>query len=115
LQVYASSFWSQGDFNVVSLSHANTEIGLVDDVGLTSRFPVGGAWRLGARFNVERRVISTDASHELDFLPSFLLDYQRRRLLLQFELGGEIGTRDATLQSQNTHRYYLSLTYRYSF
>ena len=115
MQLYASNLWSHGDFDVISVSHANTEIGLVDDLGLTSRFPVGGAWRLGPRFNVERRLISTDGSHELDFLPSFLLDYQRRRLLLQFELGGEFGTRDATLQSQNTHRYYLSLAWRYSF
>jgi tetratricopeptide (TPR) repeat protein len=115
VQLYASSFWTRGDFNVLSVSHARTEIGLVDDLGLTSRFPLAGAWRLGPRLNVERRVISTDNSRELDFLPSFLLDYQRRRVLLQCELGGEIGSRDAALQNQNTHRYYVSLAYRYSF
>lgn len=115
VQLYASSFWTRGDFNVLSASHARTEIGVIDDLGLTSRFPLAGAWRLGPRLNVERRVISTDNSRGLDFLPSFLLDYQRRRLLMQFELGGEIGSRNAALQDQNTHRYYLSLAYRYSF
>lgn len=115
LQLYASSFWGVGDFNVLSAAYSNTEIGKIDDLGVTSRFPLRSAWRLGPRINVERRLIAVDGSRELDVLPSFLLDYQRARLLLQFELGGEIGSRDATLQSQRTRRYYASLAYRWAF
>ena len=44
-----------------------------------------------------------------------LIDYQHARQLLQFEFGGEIGKRDAVLQTQNTKRYYASLAYRIGF
>jgi hypothetical protein len=115
LQVYASGLWAAGDFDVISLAHADTQIGRIDDVGITSRFPLGGAWRLGPRLTAERRLISSDSSRELDFLPSFLLDYQRSRWLLQMEAGAEIGSRDATLQTQATHRIYVSLAYRVAF
>jgi hypothetical protein len=43
------------------------------------------------------------------------VDYQRARRLLQFEAGGQLGKRDALLQSQSTTRYYVSLSYRMSF
>jgi hypothetical protein len=115
LQLYGSGLWARGDFHVLSLAHAKTEIGLIDSAGLTSRFPVGGAWRLGVRGTLERRQIVSDNSTDLDFLPSFLLDFQRGRALVQLELGGELGRRDATLESQNSRRYYASAAYRIAF
>jgi tetratricopeptide (TPR) repeat protein len=114
-QIYTSSLWRTGDFNVLTASYSNTEIGKLVGVSASSRFPLGSAWRLGPRLTIDRRNLISDSSQELTFIPSVLLDYQRARKLLQFEAGGQLGKRDAQLQSQNTKRYYVSLSYRISF
>jgi hypothetical protein len=114
-QIYGSSIWREGDFNVLSLAYAKNETGKIASLGTTSRLPVGGAWRLGPRLSIDRRQLASDGSTELSFLPSVLLDYQRARRLLQLEAGGQVGKRNATLQTQKTTRYYVSLSYRIGF
>jgi len=122
-QLYGSNLWSKGDFNVLTLTHGNTEIGRIDSVSLTSRLPVGGAWRLAPRFTVQRLSEQNDNSSQTSYIPSALLDWQRGNKLLQFEVGGELGSRDAFLQlangqfvqTQKTTRYYASLSYRLTF
>ncbi len=114
-QIYTSSLWRTGDFSVLTATYSNTEIGKVMGVSASSRFPVNGAWRIGPRLTIDRRNLTIDDSTELTYIPSVLIDYQKDRRLLQFEVGGQIGKRDALLQSQNTKRYYASLAYRFSF
>jgi hypothetical protein len=122
-QLYANDLWRTGDFNVITLTHGDTEIGRIDSVSLTSRFPVGGAWRLGPRLTVDRLSGLADGSSETSYLPSVLLDYQRGNKLLQLEAGGQLGQREAFLalpngqfvQTQTTTRYYVSVSYRISF
>jgi hypothetical protein len=114
-QIYTSSLWRTGDFSVLTATYSNTEIGKLMGVSASSRFPVNGAWRIGPRLTIDRRNLTIDDSTELTYIPSVLIDYQKDRRLLQFEVGGQIGKRDALLQSQNTKRYYASLAYRFSF
>ena len=122
-QLYGSGLWGQNDFNVITLTHGSTEIGRIDSASLTSRFPVGGAWRFAPRFTVERLNQQTDGSTQTSYIPSALLDWQRGNKLLQLEGGGELGSRQAFLQlangqfvqTQKTTRYYVSLSYRLSF
>jgi tetratricopeptide (TPR) repeat protein len=114
-QVYGSNLWREGDFNVLSASYFNTETAKTAALGLTTRWPVASAWRLGPRLTIQRLQIISDGSHELDFVPSALLDYSRGQRLLQFEAGGQLGKRDSRLQTQNTKRYYVSLSYRIGF
>ncbi len=114
-QIYSSSLWKPGDFSVLTASYANTETGKVDSLSASTRFPLLGAWRIGPRLTLDRRNLLTDGSNELTVIPELLIDYQRDRRLLQFEIGGELGKRDAQLQTQNTKRYYISLSYRLGF
>ena len=114
-QIYTSSLWRTGDFSVLTATYSNTEIGKVSGLSASSRFPLNGAWRIGPRLTVDRRNLIIDGSTELTYIPSVLIDYQRDRKLLQFEVGGQLGKRDALLQSQDTKRYYVSLAYRISF
>ncbi|HEY2404209.1 MAG TPA: SPOR domain-containing protein [Steroidobacteraceae bacterium] len=114
-QIYSSSLWRTGDFNVITATFANTEIGKVLGVSASSRFPLTSAWRIGPRLTIDKRTLVIDNSDELTYIPSVLLDYQRERRLLQFEAGGQLGKRDAELQTQNTRRYYVSLSYRIGF
>lgn len=114
-QIYGSNLWRDGDFSVLSAAYATTQSGKTASLGVTSRRPIGGAWRLGPRLTIERQQVASDGSHELDFVPSALLDYSRGHRLLQFEVGGQLGKRDSTSQTQNTKRYYVSLAYRIGF
>jgi hypothetical protein len=117
-QIYGSNIWRNGDFNVLSLAYATTEVGKIASIGVTSRMPLSGAWRIGPRLNFDRRQLVSDGSVEISALPSMLIDYQRGRRLLQFELGGQLGKRDSsaqTQQTQKTTRYYASLAYRIGF
>jgi len=123
LQLYGNNLWSSNDFNVLTFTDANTEIGRVDSVSITSRFPLGGAWRLSPRLTAQRLTEQSDGSTEMSYVPALLLDYQRGNKLLQFEAGGELGTRQAFIQlsngtfvqTQDTVRYYVSVSYRISF
>lgn len=122
-QLYTSNLWKSGDFNVITLTHSNTDIGTVNSISTNSRFPLSGAWRIGPRFAVDRLNSSTDGSTSTTYLPSLLLEYQRDRKLFQLDCGGEFGKRQALLQLQNgafvqvqnTTRYYVSVSYRIDF
>ena len=107
----------------LSFTHGNTEVGRIDSIGATTRFPISGAWRLGPRLTIDRLNTITDGSTETTYIPSMLLDYQRGNKLFQLDMGGELGKREAFLQlqngafvqTQNTTRYYISVSYRISF
>ena len=114
-QIYGSNIWKEGDFNVVSVLYADTQTAKTLSGSMTERFPIGAAWRLGPRLSVVHQQLSSDGSTQLSFLPSALLDWQHGRSLVQIEGGGEFGKRDSSLQSQNTRRYYVSISYRLAF
>jgi hypothetical protein len=123
MQLYASNLWHEGDFSVLTLQHGDTQIGRVDSVSATVRFPLGGAWRLAPRFTAERISQLSDGGGENSYIPSALLDFQRGSYLVQFEAGAQLGSREAFLQlptgqfvqTQNTTSYYVSLSYRINF
>ncbi|MGE3891602.1 MAG: SPOR domain-containing protein [Steroidobacteraceae bacterium] len=114
-QLFASSIFRSGDFNVLSFNYSDADIGKLTSLGLTSRFQLHGAWRLGPRLTINHRQLSTDNSTETIYVPALLLDYQKGSRLLQFEGGGQLGKRSAGDLSQTTTRYYVSLAYRLGF
>jgi hypothetical protein len=65
--------------------------------------------------SVDHRSVVIDASTENTVLPSLLVDWQRGRNLVQLEVGGQTGKRAASVQTENTRRYYVSAAYRMSF
>jgi tetratricopeptide (TPR) repeat protein len=114
-QLYGSSLWRSGDFNILTFTYGDTEVGKIEALSASSRFPIGGAWRVGPRLSVDHTDIVSDGSTQFTVLPSLLVDYQRGRKLLQLEVGGQTGRRNATQQTENTRRYYVSAAYRISF
>jgi hypothetical protein len=119
-QIYLSDLWFSGDFSALTLTHSEIQVGRIDSVSLSTRLPISAAWRIEPRLAVDRLDSNADGSQETTYLPSMLLDYQRPWGLFQFELGGQLGTREAFLQlqngsfvqTQNTTRYYVSVSYR---
>ena len=111
-ELYGSSLWSTGDFNVLTVTYAKTEIGRIESVGASTRVPLFGPWRIGPGLALDRSRITGDDSTQTTVDPSVLIDYQRGRGLVELELGGEIGRQSTSQISQRTQRYYASLAYR---
>ncbi len=111
-QLYGSSLWSTGDFNVLTLTYANTEIGRIESLGANTRLPLFGPWRIGPGLAFDRSKIAGDGSTSTTIDPSILIDYQRGRTLVELQFGGEIGRQSTSLVSQRTQRYFASLAYR---
>ena len=114
-QLYGSNIWKEGDFSVYSVLYTNAQSSKTYSLSATERLPIGAVWRVGPRLTVAHQELKSDGSTQLDFFPSVLVDWQRGRNLLQVEAGGEIGKRDSAQQTQNTKRYYVSVSYRLAF
>lgn len=116
LQLSGSSLWKSSDWWVLQLRTQDSSNRKIDSVGLASRLPIGGAWRLGPRIRVDRRVSQLDSAREILYVPTLRLDYQKGRTWIEFEGGAELGSRDLLpVETEKTRRYYFGLGYRLSF
>ena len=114
-QLYGSSLWSAGDFNVLTLTYSNTQVGKVEAVNVSTRLPLFGPWRFGPQLGLDRSQIVGDASTETTVDPAILIDYEHGLALVQLELGGAVGRQSSAAASQRTQRYYVGLSYRLGF
>jgi tetratricopeptide (TPR) repeat protein len=80
-----------------------------------ARFPLGGAWRIGPRFRVERRENDTTQSTQTLYLPEVRFDWSSQRSIFEFNAGGELGQQQLPADTQRTRRLYFLLGYRLRF
>jgi tetratricopeptide (TPR) repeat protein len=114
-QIYGSSLWSAGDFNVLTLTYSNTQVGKVEAAEVSTRLPLVGSWRIGPQLGVDHSKITGDTSTETTVDPSILIDYEHGLALVQLELGGAIGRQSSVAASQRSQRYFVGLSYRLGF
>jgi len=114
-QLLAMSLWRAGDVNAVTARYQTSDSTRAMSLGLSSRLPVWGAWRLGPQLRVDRSDVSSLDSSQWLYAPSLRLDLQLSKLLLELELGAEFRTREAPALKEETLRYYFSLGYRMNF
>jgi hypothetical protein len=115
LQGIASSLFGGNDLSSIILRHQSGATVDTDSVGLSTRFPLWRAWRLGPRLRVDQRKFAIDGSTQLLYIPTLRVDMQTARLLLELEAGAEIGEREFDAASEDTTRYYFSVGYRMTF
>ncbi len=115
LQGIVSSLFGGSDFSSIALRHQTSPTVDTDSFGISTRFPIGGAWRLGPQLRVDRREFATDGSEQMLYAPTLRLDLQTRRVLFECEGGAEFGRRDLAGSIEKTTRYYFSLGYRMNF
>ncbi len=115
LQGVASSLFGGSDLSSIALRHQTGPTVDTDSFGVSARFSVGGAWRLGPQLRVDRRQFSTDGSEQMLYAPTLRLDLQTNHVLFEVEGGAEFGSRDLTGTTEKTTRYYFSLGYRMNF
>jgi tetratricopeptide (TPR) repeat protein len=117
VQLFGSSLWRPSDLHVLSLRYERNPNATTDSIGISSRLPLWGYWRIGPRLQLERIHYASDQSTEMGYLPSVRLERLRSRALIELEAGGDIGRRDMQnpLDNQTAKRYYVSLGYRLGF
>jgi len=117
VQIFGSSLWRPSDLHVFSLRYERSPTATTDSIGISSRLPLWGYWRIGPRLQLERIHYISDQSTQMGYLPSVRVERLRSRTLIEFEAGGDIGRRDMQnpLDNQTARRYYVSLGYRVGF
>jgi tetratricopeptide (TPR) repeat protein len=115
LQGIAAGLFGGSDFSTLVLRHQAGASVDIDSVGVSTRFPLWGSWRLGPRLRVDQRSMHDDGSKQMIYAPTLRLDLQQSRTLFECELGTEIGHRTLGTSKEDTTRYYFSLGYRVNF
>ena len=115
LQLMANNLLQANDLWVLAGRYQDGSLVKIESLALAARVPVGGAWRLGPRFRVDRRDSVVDASDETLYVPTLRLDYERGRTWLECEAGTELGQRKLGADDENSRRYYFGLGYRLTF
>jgi tetratricopeptide (TPR) repeat protein len=115
LQGIASGLFGGSDLSTIAMRHQTGPTVDTDSFGLSTRFPLWGAWRLGPTLRVDRREFAADGSEQMVYVPTLRLDLQTKHVLFECEGGAEFGRRDLTGTTEKTTRYYFSLGYRMNF
>ncbi|MBK7251163.1 MAG: SPOR domain-containing protein [Gammaproteobacteria bacterium] len=115
VQLFGSSLLRASDVHVLALRYQSDGVTDLESLGLISRWPLRGAWRIGPRLRVDRRTLAGDGALQWVYMPSLRLEYQRARTLLELDLGAEHGTADRAAGTETVDRYYLSVGYRMVF
>jgi hypothetical protein len=114
-QLIAASLWRSSDLFVLSARYQDGKVQKIASLGLSTRLPLGNAWRIGPRVRVDRRESMLDAATETLYVPALRIDYQHGATWVEFEGGAELGTRVIPTESETSTRYYFNFGYRVSF
>jgi len=117
IQVFGTSLWRPADLHVLSLRYDNNPTAVTESIGISSRMPIWGNWRIGPRLDVERIRYDSDQSTEMGYAPSVRLELLRPRVMFEFEVGADKGRRQVQvpLDTQTSTQVYFSVGYRLSF
>lgn len=115
LQGIASSLFGGGDLSTILLRYQTSDTTETSTVGLSTRFSIGGDWRLGPRLRVDQRRFIIEGSDQLLYTPVLRLELLKKYVLFECEAGAEIGRRELIASEEKTTRLYFSLGYRMNF
>jgi hypothetical protein len=111
-----SSLFTEGDVSILGLRYSDSYTTRTSTVYLDSRYPVTSALRLNPRVKVSLRQISTDNSSEWLLTPSLRLLYRfARHYEIEFEGGGDLGSRTGGVANTDTSAYFFYMGYRADF
>ncbi|MBL8200395.1 MAG: hypothetical protein JNK40_05420 [Chromatiales bacterium] len=116
ISLIGTSLLREGDVSVLSFRYSDSGSSRSTAVFLDTRYPLNQALRLNPRLLVSYRDIIAGDATELLFRPGLRVLYRMtRQLRLEFEGGGEFGSRDSGDESNNSTGYYLYMGYSADF
>jgi len=123
-QLLAASLMRTGDVTVLGLRQQTGGNIETASLGVSSRIPLWGDWRINPQVRADRRLYTLDDTTQWVYVPSLRISLQKRHLLLELEGGAEFASRElatatatatATTTQEDITRYYLSVGYRWAF
>ena len=109
VQWLAASVMRTGDLTAIGLRHQRGGVVEASSLGMSSRVPLWSDWRIHPLVRVDRRTFTTDETEQWIHVGALRLALQKRRLLLEFEAGGEFASREVMNAEEDVRRYFLSL------
>jgi hypothetical protein len=114
VQFFGTGLLSSADFHQLAFRYDHSAVANTTGIDYIARYPLFGAWRIGPRMLVQRRVNDTGPVQYF-YDPYAHADWQRNGRLVEIEAGTEIGRNPQVLQVGNTTRLFVSIGYRVNF
>lgn len=114
-QLLAMSLFRSGDINILAIRYQTNDFAKTASVGLSSRLPLHGAWRIGPQLRLDRRENVVDQSVQLLIAPTLRIGLQLNKVNFELEAGAEWTHRTGLPADDKTRRNFFSLGYRWNF
>ena len=114
VQLFGTGLLSTADFHQLALRYDHASTADTTGVDYIARYPLFGAWRVGPRVLIQRKVNDTGPVQYF-YDPYAHADWQRNGRMVEIEAGTEIGRNPQVLQIGNTRRLFVSIGYRVNF
>jgi tetratricopeptide (TPR) repeat protein len=114
-QLIANSLLRSGDVTILGLRWYGGDVARTISASMSSRFPLWGRLRAGPRLRFDYRTFSDGGQTQWLASPALRVDWSSRQTTIEFEAGGEWGSRELTIDREDTSRYWFSLAYRVGF
>jgi hypothetical protein len=111
IQFFGTGLVGAADFHQLAFRYEHSDLANTAGVDYIARYPLFGAWRIGPRILIQRRV-NSDESIQYLYNPYAHADWQRNGRTVEIEAGTEIGHNP---QLANTQRLFVSVGYRVNF
>ncbi len=114
-QLLAMSLFQSGDINIMAVRYQTNDFAKTASIGISSRLPLYGAWRIGPQLRLDRRENIADQSVQMLLAPTLRLGLQLKKVIFELEAGAELTNRTGFPDDDKTRRYFFSLGYRWNF
>jgi hypothetical protein len=114
-QLIGNSLLSSGDVTIFGLRWYEGDVARTISASMSSRFPIWGHLRAGPRLRFDYRTFSDTGLTQWVASPALRIDWNSRHTTIEFEAGGEWGSRELAVDQEDSSRYWFSLAYRVGF
>ncbi len=114
-QLIGNSLLRSGDVTILGLRVYEGGLARTVSASMSSRFPLWGRLRAGPRLRFDYRTFTEGDQTQWLASPALRIDWNSRHTTIEFEAGGEWGSRDLTIDREDSSRYWFSLAYRVGF
>ena len=114
-QLIGNSLMRSGDVTIMGLRVYEGDVARTVSASMSSRFPLWGHLRAGPRLRVDYRTFTTGGLTQWLASPALRIDWNSQHTTVEFEAGGEWGSRELAVDQEDSSRYWFSLAYRVGF
>jgi len=114
-QLIGNSLMRSGDVTILGFRVYEGDVARTVSVSASSRFPLWGRLRAGPRLRFDYRTFDAGGLTQWVASPALRVDWNSQHTTIEFEAGGEWGSRELMTDQEDSSRYWFSLAYRVGF